>query len=175
MTDNHEHEIPDGPLKTEVDGLTDYLENVDAPVLVGELRCLTNSIASTMDANGLAGTPLGAAFHFLTVALSRFDAAAPHPLPIAVEGLCRCSTEDGATGRLRRVIEAMRDGRPSTPPDVDLEAIGAQIAEAVKGIPGVSGATMVAVPMRGGQPIGELIPIGDVKADEEPPAPGLYL
>lgn len=175
MTD-HEHDIPDGPLKTEVDGLTTYLENIDAPVLVGELRCLTNSIASTMDANGLAGTPLGAAFHFLTLAVSRFDAAAPAPLPIAVDGVCRCSDDDGATSRLRRVIVAMREERPATPPDVDLEAIGAQIAEAVKGIPGVSGATMVAVPMRGGQPVGDPITVGEVKApEEEPPAPGLYL
>lgn len=157
-----------------VDGLTDYINGLDAPELMGELRCLTNSIAKTLEASGALNTGLGAAYHFLTVALSRFDAATPHPLPIAVDAVCRCSDPDGLTGQLSRLIGTMNSQRHDAP-SPDLSDVAAQIAEAVKGIPGVSGATMVAVPMRGGQPVGDPIPLGEVKADEEPPAPGLYL
>ena len=76
---------------------------------------------------------------------------------------------------LSRLIGTMNGQERPDAPSPDLSAVAAQIAEAVKGIPGVSGATMVAVPMRGGQPIGDPIPLGEVKADEEPPAPGMYL
>lgn len=160
------------------EALHDYIVTLDAPILMAELRCLSGSIASTLDdAPELSG--IGMAFRALSMGLARFDDTTGHALPIAVTPAdCRCSEDDGLGKRLTALLTAVRKAAHARaaahvlPEGFDLSKLVDSIREQLPEGTNIGG--VVAVPMQGGKPAGDPIVLaqGD---DDEPPAPGLYL
>lgn len=163
--------------------MTEYLATLDAPTLLAELRCTLTRLVDGLTANHGRMDPFTLTTVVVTQAISRFDKAAPGtPLPEAVQGaeLCLCETDHGGIrGRILRMVEFIDqhgDGREHNhehhqlPPE-----LAEQLAEAIKGIPGLNVGQIVAVPMVGGQQAGEPIAIPVEEQPAEPPAPGMYL
>lgn len=154
--------------------LSAYINDLDAPTLMAELRCLAGSLGNTLDElDGLS--QMAIAFRALCVGLSRFDSSTDHPLPIAVDPTeCRCKDPEGLGSRLNALLTetraaAMADLTGGLDLTKLVESIRDQLPE------GVNVGQIVAVPMRGDKPAGEPVVLSTDGAEDEPPAPGLYL